>query len=223
MHWQHPASAQIANNTVKIGVLTDMSGPFATQAGEGSVVAAQLALDDFAKEAGNLKVELVSADHQNKPDVGSSIARQWFDQGGVNAIVDLPNSAVGIAIATLGAEKNKTILASSTASSDLTGKLCKPTTVQWNLDTWALGHATGSAITKAGGKDWYFVSFEYALGQALERDTIAAITPMGGKVLGSVKHTARHVGLLLLPAAERSPRARRCSAWPRPAPTRSAR
>ena len=158
------------------------------EAGEGSVVAAQLALEDFAKEAGSLKVELVSADHQNKPDVGSSIARQWFDQGGVNVIVDLPNSAVGIAIATLGAEKNKTILASSTASSDLTGKLCKPTTVQWNIDTWALGHATGSAITKAGGKDWYFVSFEYALGQALERDTIAAITPLGGKVVGSVKH-----------------------------------
>ena len=182
------AQAEVPNNTVKVGVLTDMSGPFASQAGEGSVVAAQMAAEDFAKEAGGLKVEIVSADHQNKPDVGSSIARQWLDQGGVSAIVDLPNSAVGIAISSLGADKNKAILASSTATSDLTGKLCKPTTVQWNLDTWALGNATGTAVAKMGGTGWYFISFEYALGQALERDTSAAVTKLGGKIVGSVKH-----------------------------------
>ena len=182
------AQAEIPNKTLKVGVLTDMSGPFASQAGEGSVVAAKLAAEDFAKEAGDLKVEILSADHQNKPDVGSAIARQWFDQQGVDAVVDLPNSAVGIAIHTLGAEKNRTVLASSTASSDITGRLCKPTTVQWNLDTWALGNATGTAVAKAGGAGWYFISFEYALGQALERDTTAAITKAGAKVVGSVKH-----------------------------------
>lgn len=182
------AQAEIPNKTVKVGVLTDMSGPFASQAGEGSVIAARLAAEDFAKEAGDLKVEILSADHQNKPDVGSAIARQWFDQQGVDAVVDLPNSAVGIAIHTLGAEKNRTVLASSTASSDITGRLCKPTTVQWNLDTWALGNATGTAVAKAGGAGWYFISFEYALGQALERDTTAAITKAGAKVVGSVKH-----------------------------------
>ncbi len=182
------ARAEVPNRTVKVGVLTDMSGPFASQAGEGSVVAAKLAAEDFAREAGDLKVEILSADHQNKPDVGSAIARQWFDQQGVHAVVDLPNSAVGIAIHTLGAEKNRTILASSTASSDITGRLCKPTTVQWNLDTWALGNATGTAVAKAGGAGWYFISFEYALGQALERDTTAAITKAGAKVVGSVKH-----------------------------------
>ena len=182
------AQAQIADNTVRIGVLTDMSGPFASQAGEGSVVAAKMAAADFAKEAGDLKVEIVSADHQNKPDVGSSIARQWIDQGKVAAIVDLPNSAVGLAISTLLDDKNRTTLASSTATSDMTGKACKKTTVQWNLDTWALGNATGTAVAKAGGKDWYFISFEYALGQALERDATAAIAKVGGKVVGSVKH-----------------------------------
>lgn len=180
--------AEVPNRTVKVGVLSDMSGPFASQTGEGSVIAARLAAEDFAKEAGDLKVEILSADHQNKPDVGSAIARQWFDQQGVDAIVDLPNSAVGIAIHTLGAEKNRTILASSTASSDITGRLCKPTTVQWNLDTWALGNATGTAVAKAGGGGWYFISFEYALGQALERDATAAITKVGAKVVGSVKH-----------------------------------
>lgn len=182
------AHAQIADNTIRIGVLTDMSGPFASQAGEGSVVAAKLAAADFAKEAGDLKVEIVSADHQNKPDIGSSIARQWIDQGKVAAIVDLPNSAVGLAISGLLDDKNRTTLASSTATSDMTGKACKKTTVQWNLDTWALGNATGTAVAKAGGKEWYFISFEYALGQALERDATAAIAKVGGKVVGSVKH-----------------------------------
>jgi branched-chain amino acid transport system substrate-binding protein len=182
------ARAEILGNLLKVGVLSDMSGPFASQAGPGSVVAAQMAAEDFAKEAGGLKVEIVSADHQNKPDVGGLIARKWVDQEGVTAIVDLPNSAVGLAVSQLLDEKNRTTLASSTATSDMTGKFCKKTTVQWNLDTWALGNAVGRAVTEAGGRKWYFISFEYALGQALERDTGEAVKKAGGAVLGSVRH-----------------------------------
>jgi branched-chain amino acid transport system substrate-binding protein len=182
------AFAEVPGNTIKIGVLSDMSGPFSSQAGQGSVAAAQIAAEDFAKEAGGLKVEIVSADHQNKPDVGSLAARKWIDQDGVTAIVDLPNSAVGLAVSSLLAEKNRATLASATATSDMTGKFCQPTTVQWNLDTWALGNATGRAVTKAGGSKWYFISFEYALGQALERDTAEAVKKAGGQVLGNVRH-----------------------------------
>jgi branched-chain amino acid transport system substrate-binding protein len=182
------AIAQVPNKTLKVGVLTDMSGPFAQQAGEGSVVAAKLAAEDFAKEAGDLKVEIVSADHQNKPDIGSSLARRWLDQDGVTAIVDLPNSGVGLAISNLVNEKNRVTMASATATSDMTGKFCKNTTVQWNLDTWALGNATGRAVTEAGGKSWYFISFDYALGQALEKDTTEAVKKLGGTIIGSVHH-----------------------------------
>jgi branched-chain amino acid transport system substrate-binding protein len=182
------AEAQVPNNLLKVGVLTDMSGPFAQQAGQGSVVAAQMAAEDFAKEAGGLKVEIVSADHQNKPDIGSSLARGWLDQQSVTAIVDLPNSGVGLAISNLLNERNRVTMASATATSDMTGKFCKNTTVQWNLDTWALGNATGRAVTEAGGKSWYFISFDYALGQALEKDTTDAVKKLGGQVLGSVRH-----------------------------------
>ncbi|HEV7874192.1 MAG TPA: ABC transporter substrate-binding protein [Enterovirga sp.] len=182
------AEAQIPNNLLKVGVLTDMSGPFAQQAGQGSVVAAQMAAEDFAKEAGGLKVEIISADHQNKPDIGSTLARGWLDQQGVTAIVDLPNSGVGLAISNLLNERNRVTMASATATSDMTGKFCKNTTVQWNLDTWALGNATGRAVTEAGGKSWYFISFDYALGQALEKDTSGAVKKLGGQILGSVRH-----------------------------------
>jgi branched-chain amino acid transport system substrate-binding protein len=182
------AEAQIPNNLLKVGVLTDMSGPFAQQAGQGSVVAAQMAAEDFAKEAGGLKVEIISADHQNKPDIGSTLARGWLDQQGVTAIVDLPNSGVGLAISNLLNERNRVTMASATATSDMTGKFCKNTTVQWNLDTWALGNATGRAVTEAGGKSWYFISFDYALGQALEKDTSEAVKKLGGQILGSVRH-----------------------------------
>ena len=182
------AMAEIPQRLLKVGVLSDMSGPFANQAGQGSVVATQMAVEDFAREAGDLKVEVVSADHQNKPDVGSGIARRWIDQDGVTAIVDLPNSAVALAISTLLNEKNRTTMASASATSDMTGKFCKNTTVQWAHDTWALGNASGRAVTRAGGKNWFFISFDYALGQALERDTTQAVLKSGGKVAGSVKH-----------------------------------
>jgi len=183
-----PAFAQIPNNTLKVGVLSDMSGPFSQQAGAGSVVAAQMAAEKFREEAGDLKVEILSADHQNKVDVGSSLARSWLDRDGVTAIVDLPNSGVALAISNLLNEKNRVTLASTAASSDMTGKDCKTTTVQWDWDTWALGNAIARAVTAAGGKSWYFISFDYALGKALERDTSEALATLGGKVLGGVKH-----------------------------------
>jgi branched-chain amino acid transport system substrate-binding protein len=182
------AHAQIPQNKIKIGVLSDFSGPFADQVGKGSLVGAQLAAEDFAKEAGGLSVEIVSADHQNKPDIGVAIARRWVDEEGVDAIVDLANSGVGLAVNTLMHEKNRAMLASATATSDLTGKFCQPTTVQWALDTWALGSAVGRTITQMGGSSWFFISFEYALGKALQRDATEAIAKAGGTVVGSVSH-----------------------------------
>jgi branched-chain amino acid transport system substrate-binding protein len=180
--------AEIPNRTVKIGVLSDFSGPFADQVGKGSLVGAQMAAEDFAKEAGDLKVEIVSADHQNKPDLGLSIARRWIEQEDVDAIADLANSGVGLAVNGYLHDKNRTMLASSTATSDLTGKSCQPTTVQWTLDTWALGSAIGRTITRMGGTSWYFISFDYALGKALQRDATGAILKSGGTVVGSLSH-----------------------------------
>ncbi|KJC45745.1 ABC transporter permease [Bradyrhizobium sp. LTSP857] len=183
-----PGFAQIPKNMLKVGVLSDMSGPFSQQAGPGSVVAAEMGAEKFRAEAGDLKVEIVSADHQNKVDVGSSIVRSWIDRDGVTAIVDMPNSGVALAVANLANEKNRVTLASTAASSDMTGKDCKSTTVQWDWDTWALGNAIARAVTAAGGKRWYFISFDYALGRALERDTTEALASVGGQVLGGVKH-----------------------------------
>jgi branched-chain amino acid transport system substrate-binding protein len=182
------ARAEVPNDLIKVGVLTDMSGPFADQVGAGSVAAAKLAAEDFMAEGGKLKVEILSADHQNKPDVGTAQARQWVDREGVDAIVDLPNSAVALGVSTVMKEKNRVALASSSASSDLTGKACAPTTVQWVLDTWSLGHSTAAALLAAKADTWFFVTVDYALGQALERDTAEAVTAGGGKVLGQARH-----------------------------------
>jgi branched-chain amino acid transport system substrate-binding protein len=183
-----PALAQIPGGKIKIGVLSDFSGPFADQVGKGSLLGAQLAAEDFAKEADGLTVEIISADHQNKPDIGVAIARRWVDEEGVDAIVDLANSGVGLAVNTLMREKNRAMLASATATSDLTGRFCQPTTVQWALDTWALGSAVGRTITQMGGSSWFFISFDYALGKALQRDASEAIVKAGGSVIGSVAH-----------------------------------
>lgn len=182
------ALAQDAKAPIKVGVLSDMSGPFADQAGTGSVAAAQLAVEDFAKEAGELKVEVVSADHQNKPDIGLATARRWLDQDGVSTIVDLPNSAVALAVSNLMRERHRVALASSALTSDLTGKACAPTTVQWVSDTWAQGSATARAVAGRGLKSWYFVTVDYALGHALERDATVALKAAGGTVKGSSKH-----------------------------------
>jgi branched-chain amino acid transport system substrate-binding protein len=185
------ARAQFPGDTVKIGVLTDMSGPFSDQVGQGSVTAARMAAEDFNAEAagkpGALKAEIVYGDHLNKPDIGVGIARQWVDQDGVAAIVDLPNSGVALAVSNLMREKHRVTLASSSATSDLTGKFCAPTTVQWVMDTWAQGHATAQAMSARKLDTWFFLTVDYALGQALERDASAAITALGGKVLGAVR------------------------------------
>ncbi len=172
--------------TVKLGVLSDMSSLYADIGGPGSVVAAKMAVQDFNPAAHNMKVEIVSADHQNKPDVGSSIARQWFDVNHVDAIVDVPTSSVALAVADVTREKNKVFLISGAASSDLTGPKCTPNNVHWTYDTWMLANGTGKALVKTGGDTWFFITADYAFGHALERDTAAVVTANGGKVLGSV-------------------------------------
>lgn len=181
------AQAQISDNVIKIGVLTDMSSLYTDLAGAGSVAAARMAVEDSGIEKRGYKVEVVSADHQNKPDVGSAIARQWYDQDKVDVIVDVPNSGVALAVNQITKEKGKAFLASGPGSSDLTGKACSPNTVHWAYDTWMLANGTGTAMTKAGGDTWFFIAADYAFGQALERDTTAAVIRNGGKVVGGVK------------------------------------
>jgi branched-chain amino acid transport system substrate-binding protein len=172
--------------TVKIGVLSDMSSLYADISGPGSIVAAKMAVQDFNPAAHNMKVEIVSADHQNKPDVGSNIARQWFDVDHVDAIVDVPTSSVALAVADVTREKNKVFLISGAASSDLTGPKCSPNSVHWTYDTWMLANGTGKALVKTGGDTWFFITADYAFGHALERDTSNVVKANGGKVLGSV-------------------------------------
>jgi branched-chain amino acid transport system substrate-binding protein len=183
------ANAQVSDGVVKIGVLNDMSSLYADVGGPGSVVAAKMAVDDYLKATkSKLKVEILSADHQNKPDVGSQIARQWFDVDHVDAIVDVPNSGVALAVSQVTREKGKAHLNTGAASSDLTGKACSPNTVHWLYDTWNLAHGTGGAIVKTGGDTWFFLTSDYAFGHALERDTSEVVKANGGKVLGAVRH-----------------------------------
>ncbi len=184
----HPAAAELPV-TVKIGVLNDMSGPFADQSGKGSVVAAQMAAEDFAAAGGGgFKVEILSGDHQNKPDIGAAIVREWIDRDGVAAVADSVNSGVAFAINQVIADKNRTFLATNVGSSDLTGKFCQPTTVQWTMDSWAMGSAAARAMMQAGGDSWFFISFDYGFGTALQRDATNMLEKLGGKALGSVKH-----------------------------------
>jgi len=185
--WAGPASAQWTGNMVKIGVLSDMSSLYADITGPGSVLAARMAVEDFGGKLG-VPVAIVSADHQNKPDVGSNIVRQWIDRDGVDAIVDVPTSSVALAVNEIVREKNKVFLVSGAATSDLTGPKCSPNTVHWTYDTWALAHGTGSAVVKAGGDTWFFLTADYAFGHALERDTSEVVKASGGKVLGAVRH-----------------------------------
>ena len=181
------AQAQISDNVIKIGVLSDMSSLYTDLAGAGSVAAARMAVEDSGIEKRGVKVEIVSADHQNKPDVGSGIARQWYDVDKVDVIVDVPNSGVALAVSQITKDKGKVFLASGPASSDLTGKACSPNTVHWTYDTWMLANGTGSAIVKSGGDTWFFLTADYAFGHALERDTEAVVLKNGGKVLGKVR------------------------------------
>src|SRR5688500_8428475 len=184
-----PVHAQgVSDGVIKIGVLNDQSSLYADLAGQGSVVAARMAVEDYGAAAKGLKVEIVSADHQNKPDVGSGIARQWLDQDKVDVIVDVPNSGVALALNQIIKEKGKALLVSGAATADLTGKACSPNTIHWTYDTWALANGTGNAIVKTGGDSWFFLTADYAFGHALERDTEAVVTKAGGKVLGKVRH-----------------------------------
>ena len=182
------AQAQISDGIVKIGVMNDMSGVYADIGGPGSVTAAKMAVEDYIKATGSkLKVEVVSADHQNKPDVGSNIARQWYDTDKVDMITDVPTSSVGLAIAQITKEKNKVHVNTGSATADLTGKSCNANVVHWLYDTWMLANGTGKAIVKNGGNSWFFLTADYAFGHALERDTEAVVTKNGGKVVGKVR------------------------------------
>jgi branched-chain amino acid transport system substrate-binding protein len=173
---------------VKIGVLNDMSGLYADLGGPGSVLAAKMAAEEFGNKVAGMPIEIVSADHQNKPDIGSGIANKWIDADGVDVIVDVPNSGVALAMAKIAADKNKVFIDSGAATSDLTGKACTPNTVHWTYDTWSLANGTGKYVVKAGGDTWFFLVADYAFGKALERDTKAVVEASGGKVLGSVSH-----------------------------------
>ncbi len=180
------AGTAYAQTTIKIGVMNDRSGIYADITGEGSAVAAQMAAEDFGTDKG-ITVEVVSADHQNKPDVGSNIARQWYDTENVDVIADVPTSSVALAVNDITREKNKIFLNSGAATSDLTGSKCSPNTVHWTYDTWALANGTGGAMVGAGGKTWFFLTADYAFGHALERDTSAVVVANGGEVVGAVR------------------------------------
>jgi branched-chain amino acid transport system substrate-binding protein len=182
------SSAALAQEkAIKIGVLNDQSGLYADITGPNSVVAAQMAVDDSGMAAKGWKIEIVVGDHQNKPDIGANIARQWFDRDKVDVIVDVPTSSVGLAVNNVVKEKNGVYLNSGTGSSDLTNSQCSPNTVHWAYDTYMLANGTGTALTKNGGDTWFFLTADYAFGTALERDTTAAVTALGGKVVGSVR------------------------------------
>jgi branched-chain amino acid transport system substrate-binding protein len=182
------AHAQYTGGTIKIGVLNDQSGLYADVSGPGGTWAAKKAVEDFGAAAKGMKVEVVFADHQNKPDVGSNIARQWYDVDGVDVIVDVPTSSVALAITQIAKEKNKVFLGSGPAASDLTGKACNANFVHWTYDTWALANGTGKAIVQTGGKTWFFLTADYAFGHALERDTGDVVKKNGGQVVGAVRH-----------------------------------
>ncbi|MBS3649499.1 ABC transporter substrate-binding protein [Pseudaminobacter sp. 19-2017] len=182
------AGTALADTAVKIGVLNDRSGIYADLAGEGSVIAARMAVEDFKAADKGIAVEIISADHQNKPDVASTIARQWYDQDGVDVILDVPTSSAALAVNEITREKNKVFINSGAGTADLTGSKCSPNTVHWTYDTWALAHGTGSAMVANGGKKWFFLTADYAFGHALERDTAEVVKAAGGEVVGTVRH-----------------------------------
>jgi branched-chain amino acid transport system substrate-binding protein len=183
------AQAQYTDGTIKIGVMNDQSGTYADLSGQGSVWAAKKAVEDFCKATKcHDKIEVVFADHQNKPDIGSNVVRQWYDVDKVDMVVDVPTSSVALAVNNITKEKNKVFLVSGAATSDLSGKACSPNTIHWTYDTWSLANGTGNAIVKTGGDSWFFLTADYAFGHALERDTEAVVLKSGGKVLGKVRH-----------------------------------
>jgi len=194
-------SQSVQPPAVRIGVLSDMSSVYSDFQGPGSVVAAQMAAEDYMK-SGKIKVEIVQSDHQNKPDIGSSIARQWVDTQGVDAIVDLPNSSVALAVSQVVRDKNKVMIGSGAGSSALTGAQCSPNTIHWTYDTYAYGHALGRAVLDQGGKTWFFITADYAFGHDLEKQASEEVVARGGKVIGAVRHPvgAQDFSSLLLQA-----------------------
>ena len=178
-----------SDGVVKIGILTDLSGQLADSTGAGSILAAEMAVADFGPIEG-VKVEIVSADHQNKADIGAATTRKWYEVDGVDAVMDVPNSAVALAVQQITREKDRIAIFSSPASSDLTGKACSPNGIHWTYDTYALAHVTGDAVVASGLRDWFFLTSDYAFGHALERDTGAVVQKAGGKVHGSVRMPA---------------------------------
>jgi branched-chain amino acid transport system substrate-binding protein len=182
------AAPAYADISVKIGVMNDRSGTYADLSGEGSVVAARMAVEDFGAADKGINVTIISADHQNKPDIASNLARQWYDAEDVDVIADVPTSSAALAVNDITREKNKVFLVSGAATSDLTGPACSPNTVHWTYDTWSLAHGTGQAMVETGGDSWFFLTADYAFGHALERDTGAVVEASGGKVLGAVRH-----------------------------------
>jgi branched-chain amino acid transport system substrate-binding protein len=179
---------EVSGNVVKIGVLNDQSGPYADLAGKGSFVAAQMAAEDFGGKVLGKPIEIVTADHQNKPDIASNIVNQWIDTDNVDVVSDVPTSSVALAVQEITKNKNRIHINSTAASSDLTGKACSPTGVHYTYDTYALAKGTGGALVKQGGDTWYFITADYAFGHALEKDTTAAVVAAGGKVVGAVRH-----------------------------------
>ncbi|MCP1611571.1 branched-chain amino acid transport system substrate-binding protein [Azospirillum lipoferum] len=183
-----PASAEIASRRVKLGVLTDMSGFASDSTGRGSVVAAELAAEDFARELPGVTIEVIHADHQNKPDIGAATARRWLDQEHVDAILDVPFSSVALAVNEVTRKSKAVFIASGPGTTELTGPKCSPNTIQWTYDTWALANGTARAVTESGGKRWFFMTADYAFGHALERDASAVVKSLGGTIVGSVRH-----------------------------------
>jgi branched-chain amino acid transport system substrate-binding protein len=183
-----PATAQIANNTIKLGVLTDLTGIATDSTGAGSVAAARLAIEDFKAEKPDIKVELVQADHQNKADIGGALARRWMDIDKIDAILDVPFSSVALAVQEATRGSKTAFIASGPGSSLLTGEKCSPNTVHWTYDTWALAHGTALALLKAKKDTWFFVTADYAFGHSLEKDASDVVKEQNGKILGGVRH-----------------------------------
>ena len=184
-----PAQAQVSDGVVRIGVLTDLSGAYSDIAGKGAVIATQMAIDDFvAKEKPAFKVEMVSADHQNKADIAANKAREWFERGGVDAVSELVTTSVALAVQKIAKEKNRIALISGAASTRITNEDCNDVTVHWTYDTYAVANGTAKAVTQAGGKKWFFLTADYAFGHSLEKDASAVVKANGGEVVGSVRH-----------------------------------
>jgi branched-chain amino acid transport system substrate-binding protein len=202
-----PAASEMSGGVVKLGVLTDETGVFSSLSGAGSVEAARMAAEDFDSKAAGKPIEIVHADHQNKTDIGAAIARRWFDSEGVDAIVDVPNSAVALAVQEIAKERNRVLLVSSAAIADLTGKACSPVGVHWTWDTYAVAASAAKSIVAQGGDSWFFLTADFAFGHAMQRDASHFVEAAGGKVVGSVRHplgTADFASFLLQAQSSRA-------------------